>query len=239
MAELAVIIPAYNEEENIEKTLSLWSEVLEKLKIDYQIHIYNDGSKDSTRERIESFCRQNKKIKLHNQENIGHGPTLIKGYKENIDSTWIFQADSDNEIPPQYFSKMWEKRNNFDFLIGKRTNRKSPLTRKIVSFISRILVWIFYSKRIYDVNSPFRLMKTEKFKPLFKILPPQIFAPNLLVSGFAGYKRLSIFEFPVPYSKRNFGKESLNLKKLFFSSLRSFKETVSFRFRHLKFLKNE
>lgn len=85
---------------------------------------------------------------------MGHGPTILKAYLENSNADWIFQADADSEIEPKYFSDLWELKNNYDFILGKRTNRKSHFLRKIISLFSRLSIGLFYSNKIYDVNSP-------------------------------------------------------------------------------------
>lgn len=235
MPELALIMPAYNEEKNIKKTLSGWTKVLVGLGIDYAIHVYNDGSTDRTARAVSEMSGQDKRIVLHEQKNSGHGPTILKGYLENSDSEWIFQADSDSEIDPDSFRLLWQQRKGYDFILGRRSNRKSPFARKAVSLVSRITVGLFYSRKIFDVNSPFRLMRQARFRGLFEAIPRSTFAPNLIISGFAGLKGMNTLEVPVPYSDRNFGKTSLgNIRVLTVSAARSLKETVLFRLAGLR-----
>ena len=132
MIELTIIMPVYNEEEVIAKVLNDWLIELRKLSIDFELHVYNDGSNDSTKDKINEVSESNSELILFDKENSGHGPTIIEGYKK-AQSEWIFQTDSDNEIRPNQFKKLWESREYFDFIIGQRINRDSPLSRKIIT----------------------------------------------------------------------------------------------------------
>jgi len=229
-AELAIIIPVYNEEKAIENVLEKWSSELEHLGICYQIHVYNDGSKDNTSAVLAEQANRCAQIIIHDKENSGHGPTILQGYQENSDKPWIFQVDSDDEISPHYFHELWERRDEFDFLIGNRKERESPLSRKIVSFVSRLTVRILYGTGVYDVNSPYRLMRTDVFKDYFSAVPSDTFAPNVIISGIACLKKFRTYQIPVSHSFRRTGEVSIKKAVLLKAAVESFIQTVCFRF---------
>ena len=228
-AELAVIIPVYNEEEIIGKVLDAWSAELSRLEINYEIHVYNDGSKDKTLAILNAYRASNKRVVVHNKANSGHGPTVLRGYRENSDTKWIFQIDSDGEIGPESFQAIWEKRGSYDLLLGRRTGRNSGVVRACLSFFARLAVWIFYGSEVHDVNSPFRLMRGELFKEIFFKIPDGTFAPNVIISGAASRARLRILEHPVQYTARKTGEVSLKKMKLLRAALRSLFQTIKFR----------
>ncbi|MDD5757417.1 MAG: glycosyltransferase, partial [bacterium] len=99
--ELNVIMPVYNEAEGVTRVVTDWVKELSSLNIDFRINIYNDGSKDRTSEKLEFLGQTNKRIKVYHKKNSGHGPTILLGYNENKGSEWIFQVDSDGEMPPE------------------------------------------------------------------------------------------------------------------------------------------
>jgi dolichol-phosphate mannosyltransferase len=231
--ELAVIMPVYNEEEVISKTVGKWTEELKRHGINFRIHAYNDGSKDDTLKKLSDIAEQNERLVVHNKSNSGHGPTILQGYRENSNVEWVFQIDSDDEMGPESFLRLWGRRKNYDFLIGKRDGRFSPLARKAISFISRITVQIFYGKGVWDVNSPYRLMRTESFKDIFLRIPADTFAPNVIISGVVCLKRdLRILEVLVPHQNRRTGKVALKKWKLFRAAMKSFFQTVRVRFKN-------
>lgn len=229
-AELNVIIPVYNEEGAINIVLEKWSKELDRLGINFKIHAYNDGSKDNTLKILNECASNNNKITVHDKVNSGHGSTILLGYKENCYSDWLFQIDSDDEMGPESFEELWNKRNDYDFLIGSRTERDNPLSRKLITLLSRLTVWIMYGRGVKDVNSPYRLMKCELFKSYYDLIPANTFAPNVIISGICGMNKLRVYEIPVKYTFRTTGEVSIKKFKLLKSALKSFIQTIFFRF---------
>jgi len=228
MSELAVVMPVYNEEGAIQGVLEKWAKELDRLGMDYEIHVYNDGSKDHTSALLKSAAATHPRVRAHDKKNSGHGPTILQGYRDNSMATWLFQIDSDDEMGPEGFQDLWSRRKDYDFLLGTRDGRKSPLPRKLISLISRMTVRLFYGAGIWDVNSPFRLMRSETFRELFLKLPPTTFAPNVIISGYACKKRLRICQVTVPCRARQAGTVSIKKWKLLKAALKSFVQTTCF-----------
>lgn len=228
-SDIAVIIPVYNEHQIIGVVINDWNEALKSLSINYEIHVYNDGSKDNTLAVLQSYATTYPNLKIHDKTNSGHGSTILKGYRENLHAEWIFQVDSDNEIPAGFFKEFWDQRAGYDFITGTRQHHNRPFVRKIISYISYLLVRIFYEKGINDVNVPYRLMRSSKFELFFKTIPPDTFAPNVIISGCAVRNRLRVKQIPVSSHLRETGEVSIKKWKLFKVVLKSFIQTVSYR----------
>ncbi len=230
---LSLVIPVYNEQEAIGDVLCQWCSMLDRLMIDYGIYVYNDGSKDGTSQAIRKAAEliDNGRIHLIEKPNSGHGPTILRGYRERVhESTWTFQMDSDNEMGPEGFESLWNQRSQFSFLLGTRAGREQALPRKVMSFVSRLVVHTLYGKTVWDVNSPYRLMRNADFAPLFTSIPDTTFAPNLIVSGYVGQKRLPYIEIPVPHRNRQTGEVSIKKWKLFKAGVKALVQTVAYRF---------
>lgn len=232
MDKLAIVMPVYNEEGSIENVVKIWTEELDKYEIDYTVFAYNDGSKDKTSEILHNLESKYPRLKCIDKTNSGHGSTILQGYRECSNNyNWIFQIDSDNEMGVEGFYSLWEQRNDYDYLVGIRDNRIQPLTRKIISIISRLTIKIFYgTKGPYDVNSPYRLMNTHIFKNLYNAIPANTFAPNVIISGYVAKKKLKFFETPVECKLRTTGEVSIKKWKLLKAAIKSFKETICFSF---------
>ncbi len=228
--DLAVIIPVYNESEVIHSVLNSWTNMLDSLGINYIVRVYNDGSRDASLQEMQRASSEHSGILVIDKPNSGHGPTILQGYLESGDAEWVFQMDSDNEIGPEHFPDLWHHRQAHDFLIGIRKNRSGSLARKIISLVSRLVVRVCYGYGIADVNSPYRLMRTDRFAPLFKRIPADTFAPNVIVSGMAIKERMRVYETLVPFESRKTGKPSLFGFKLFKNAARSFFQVIKFRF---------
>ncbi|HWA08456.1 MAG TPA: glycosyltransferase family 2 protein [Opitutaceae bacterium] len=228
---LAIIMPVYNEEGAIAGVLAQWVAMLDGLAdLSYQIHVYNDGSKDGTARILgEVGATFAGRVVVHNKANSGHGPTILLGYRENAPGfDWLFQIDSDGEIGPEKFPDVWNRRREHDFLIGRRQNRYSPLPRKIISAISRLTVRCLYGSGVCDVNCPFRLMRSSVVGPFLKAIPADTFAPNVILSGLACRQRWRIYEVPVLFLERQTGEVSIRKWKLLKAAARSFRQTVAF-----------
>ena len=228
--ELALVMPVYNEAGIITDVVRKWTAELQRLKIDYQIHVYNDGSRDNTLRILNVIAAENKRLIVHDKPNSGHGPTVLRAYNENISAEWIFQIDSDDEIGTEKFGEIWNNRSKYDFLIGRRIKSEQPLERKIISFVSRLTVWILYGNKIFDVNCPYRLMRSEVFKDIYRSLPEDLFAPNVIISGIVSLKNINASEIPVQYVNRTTGEISIKKMKLFKAALKSFYQTIECRF---------
>lgn len=233
--ELCLIVPVYNEEEAIGPVLIEWCNMLDKLAIDYRILAYNDGSKDNTAAILNEMAAQFEgKVEAINKSNEGHGPTILRGYRDACKKCqWIFQMDSDNEMGSTTFRKLWEARENKDFLLGQRDGRVQALPRKMISFVSRSVVRCFYGQSVWDVNAPYRLMRVSCFEELFNKIPADTFAPNVIISGFVGKKKLRFQEFEVAHQDRQTGEVSIKKWKLLKAAMRSFKQTIRFSFSQL------
>ncbi len=227
---LCVILPVYNEEAVVGDVLREWDEELERLGIDYVIRSYNDGSKDESLRVMREFADAHRRVEVRDKTNSGHGPTILAGYREAAQDgfDWIFQIDSDDEMGPEKFGDLWSRRGDYDFLIGRRNGRVQALPRKIVSLVSRLCVRLFYGKSVWDVNSPYRLMRVAAFKDFFDRIPLATFAPNVILSGLAARDRLRSIEIKVPQNAREKGESSLRKGRLVKAAMKSFGQTIAF-----------
>ena len=227
---LCVILPVYNEEAVVGDVLRKWDAELGRLGIDSVIRPYNDGSEDASLRVMMDFASAHRRVEVRDKANSGHGPTILTGYRdaarEGFD--WIFQIDSDDEMGPEKFGDLWCRRGDYDFLIGRREGRVQALSRRIVSFFSRFCVRMFYGKSVWDVNSPYRLMRVSAFKDFYDVIPITTFAPNVILTGLAARYNLRCFEIPVPQHDRTTGRGRLAKWKLLKASVRSFIQTIFF-----------
>ncbi|HON91567.1 MAG TPA: glycosyltransferase family 2 protein [Sedimentisphaerales bacterium] len=233
--ELAVVMPVYNEEGCIGDVLSSWRSVLDKCGIDFVMLVFNDGSTDRTGEMLEAFA-QDERIHVFHSANRGHGPTILDGYRRAVSlAEWIFQCDSDDEMPTDSFGSLWEIRGQADAVFGCRENRRQTLQRKIITLISRLTVSLFFGKGIRDVNTPYRLMRASVLERILEHIPADTFAPNLVVSGGLCRVHAKVASVPVPARPRRSGQVSMVRWELWKMSIQSFHQTVrcSRSMRHL------
>ena len=118
---LSVIIPCYNEEKRISKTLKEVDKYLKKQAYEYEIVVVNDGSKDKTAEIVQSLTSDVKHLRLEdNQENHGKGFVVRQGLL-NAKGQYRLFTDADNSTSVEQIEKMWpEFEKGFDIVIGSR-----------------------------------------------------------------------------------------------------------------------
>lgn len=231
--QLSVVMPVYNEADAIPSVLETWTAVLDQLDIDYEFLIYDDGSQDESLGVLTEQARHLPRLKVLSHANCGHGPTILRGYRE-ARGQWVFQTDSDDEMPAEHFSTLWKQRNQYDFLIGYRAHRVSPPARKIITKVSRLTVRLLFGRGVRDVNSPYRLMRKTFLMKTISQIPADTFAPNVILSGLAIRYRLRIFECPVPYRMRRTGQISIVKWKLWKAGLTAFWQTLRIFFTPLR-----
>lgn len=88
---------------------------------------------------------------------------------------------------------------------------------------------LFYGKGVTDVNTPYRLMRKNVFVKIYNKFPKDTFAPNVIISGIVGLKKMRIFEIPVSHQHRRTGEVSIEHFKLLQMAIKSFIQTISYR----------
>ena len=209
MRDLVVVIPVYNEADCIDAVAHSWLDMLNRLGMSFTLLLINDGSKDRTEEKLQILV-DHPRARILSKANEGHGPTILKGYRlACADSTWVFQVDSDDEISADFFPELWAKRSEVDCVFGIRQGRKQTGGRRLLSGGSRLLIRLLCGDGVFDVNVPFRLIRSECLSPMLDCLPPDMFAPNVAISGLAQRRGLRIANVPVMNRERRTGATSL------------------------------
>jgi dolichol-phosphate mannosyltransferase len=223
--ELSIVMPVYNKDAVIAAVVTAWIRELERLGIDYEFLAYDDGSQDETGRVLERLAWQQRGLMVTRKVNSGHGPTILRGYREAI-GEWVFQVDSDDEMGPEHFADLWKQRDDYDLLIGRRQHRNSPLARRFITAMSRAAVWTVFGSAVTDVNAPYRLIRRSSLVAILSMIPDDTFAPNVIISGLAARSGLRVREVLVPHRGRRTGTGSIARWRLWQAAVRAFGQTV-------------
>ena len=221
-----IVMPAYNEEANIEDVIKQWHPICEKINAEghaAQLVIANDGSKDNTYTIMEELRTKYPLLLPINKPNSGHGATVMYLYKYALDNgaDYIFQTDSDGQTLPEEFWPMWANRDRFDFQIGTRGGRQDGTSRVMVTKTLRFVVWLMFHVWVKDANTPFRLLKADKLKPILDVIPPDYNLANVAVSAIAVRWRYNIGWYPITFRPRQGGVNSINMRRIFTIGLKA------------------
>jgi glycosyltransferase involved in cell wall biosynthesis len=213
---LAIVMPVYNEQDNIQKVLKMW---LKKIKLfnfkKFNFIIINDGSTDLTLKNIKKI--NSKHFVIINTKNNGHGSACLTGYKFAVknDYEWIFQIDSDGQCNPKYFSLFIKKSEEKPIIFGHRHKRNDGLMRLFFSKILTILIFFKTNLFIKDANVPYRLIKSNYLKKVIRKFPSKLILKNILISIRLKFFFNNIYFIPIVFDKRISGKTKYNLCSLF------------------------
>lgn len=213
------VMPAYNEEANIESVVKQWYPVVEKLNEQggARLVIANDGSKDNTFPIMETLKEKYPLFEPLNKPNSGHGATVLFLYRKAINdgADYIFQTDSDGQTDPDEFWEFWNNREKYDFQIGSRKERQDGTGRVVVTKVLKFVVWLMFGEAVEDANTPFRLMKTDRLIPILKMIPQDFFLCNVVISTIAVKWKERCQWYPITFKPRQGGVNSINLKRIF------------------------
>ena len=219
MDKLYIVIPAYNEEENIEQVIRQWYPFIDSRELcdseGSRLVIADSCSTDNTHKIVSEMKVLMPKIEILSDTSQYHGPKVIALYKYAIlnGADYIFQTDGDGQTNPEEFLSFWKDRHSYDGVFGYRKCRKDGKDRIFVSRIVCILVRIFFEVDIPDANAPFRLMSAGVLKKYIGILKEDYNIPNIiLTSFFARFDKVAFKE--ITFKPRSAGKNSINIPKI-------------------------
>ena len=217
---LYIVMPAYNEEANIQDVIQQWHPVCERINQEgneAKLVIANDGSKDNTFTIMQGLCNQYPHLLPIDKPNSGHGATVLYLYRYaiNAGATFVFQTDSDGQTLPEEFWQLWEHRYEYDFQIGTRVGREDGASRVFVTKVLRWVVWLMFGVWVKDANTPFRLMNVDHLQAIMKLIPEDFFLANVAVSAIAVKKSEKIAWYPITFRPRQGGVNSINMTRIF------------------------
>ncbi|MGB9882990.1 MAG: glycosyltransferase family 2 protein [Microgenomates group bacterium] len=207
---ISVIIPFYNEKENLPILIDKLIEEFKKIKEVYEIILVNDGSNDNFQPLILKYLK-NKNIKLiDHRKRKGKGEALKTGVENSIGEIIVFM-DADLQDDPKDLPKFLEKiKSGYDFVNGARINRQENFLVKLYSKIAGWILKIFFHSPFSDINCGFKVFKEEVISDFvfygnnFRFFPLYVF--------YQGYK---VTEVPIVNHPRRFGKSKFGSKKIF------------------------
>lgn len=221
--EVSVIIPMYNEEDNVLKTLQAVKKVLEPYH-QFQIIAVDDGSSDNTLNLLNQYVSVNPEVKvLKHLVNMGMGKALITGFQEATGDV-IVTLDADLSYDPKYIPLLVWKLNeeNADIIIGSQymdggKTEDIPFIRLFVSKMANKIVGFSMSENISTVTGILRAYKKEVIDSIELESRGTAINPEIISKAIAlGFK---IIEVPVTLKGRELGESKIQFKSTTISHL--------------------
>ena len=230
---LVIVIPAFNEDQNIADTIREWYPVVAAHDGDgrSRLLVVDDGSTDNTGCILREMSRSMPLLMVLRKPNGGHGSAVYAGYRRAIrlGADYIFQTDADGQTDAGDFEAFWNLRSGYDAVIGMRPVRGDGRWRAFIEKVLCLLLWIVFGVRVPDANAPFRLMKRELLERYIRHIPKSYPIPNVMLTTFFAYYGEHIAFRPVTFQNRKKGKGSLRHLKIARIGLRSLQSFLAFR----------
>ena len=203
---LSIIIPAYNEEERIPKTLNSYLDYL-KGKINFEILVIINGCTDNTLEVVKNIAQKNKEIKYVDIGKVASkGIAVTEGFKL-ADSELIGFVDADLATPPNAFYDLVKNIENYDAVIASRwmknskINKSQPLTRIIAGRSFNILVNLLFNLKLKDTQCGAKLFKKTALKDILADIGKTRWAFDVDVLYLLKRKNYKTKEIPTEWSE--------------------------------------
>lgn len=207
LKDLSVFFPAYNEQDNIVKTVENALGVVPSLARDFEILVINDGSSDQTVERLKESGVLNKVRIITHEVNKGYGAALKTGFA-NSKYGYVFFTDGDGQFDISELEKLVSLIQGCDIAIGYRIKRKDPLFRIINAKAYNLLIRILFGLNVRDIDCAFKLIKKESLDSLVLESNGAFISAELLIR--ARKKGFVIKECGVKHFEREKGKATGN-----------------------------
>ena len=212
--KISVVIPVYNEEENVPVLYGRLKEVLEALPCDYEVIFVNDGSTDGTGRVLEEIARKDEKVKVVEfARNFGQTPAMVAGM-DYATGDVIVTMDGDLQNDPKDIPRLLEKiEEGYDVVSGWRKNRKdAAISRKLPSKIANWLIGKLTGVRIHDYGCTLKAYRSDVIKRVRLYGELHRFIPAL-ASTVTSVDR--IIEIPVEHHPRIYGKSKYGISRTF------------------------
>ena len=209
MKKISIVIPAYNEQNNI---AALYKEIQNTLKNnEFECIFIDDGSTDNTFDEIKKLSEHNKQVKgISFSRNFGHQIALFAGLKETSGDV-VIMLDADGQHPPRLIPELIKKhKEGFDIVNTKRiSTENTSFTKKITSKLYYFIINSLADIKIENASSDFRLMNRKATDAFLKIEEKDRFTRGLV--SWIGFKQ-TVIEYQAP--KRSFGKSKYTFRKM-------------------------
>lgn len=213
-SKLTLIIPAYNEEVNIQVLIpKLMSFIKEN---DFAAIIINDGSTDRTKDLLNKYIKKEKIKVLHNKVNRGYGGALKRGIEES-ETEYVIMMDADGQHYFEDVLNLYNKmvKTDADMIIGSRKGQKTGSNfRKFGKWLIRVFARMLMPIHVHDLNSGMKIFRTDLGKKYLHLYPDTMAFSDILALVFINNRHL-VLEEPIKIKERISGKSTIGMNTAF------------------------
>jgi dolichol-phosphate mannosyltransferase len=230
MTGISVVIPAYQEAENLGELLPRVNNALLQIKQPYEILVIDTLSRMDNTEEI---CQKNGCVYINRENGNNYGDAIKTGIRR-ASYKYLVIMDADGSHNPDDIIKFYEAiEKGADLIIGSRYvaggNSHNGLLLKIMSYILNVTYRIFFNIKAKDISNSFRMYHTDQLKSLvlecnnFDLVEEIIIKLSVSISPF------KLVEIPIFFDQRKYGESKRDLKRFVFSYIETIGRLLMFK----------
>lgn len=213
MSNLTIVMPAYNEEESLQKILPQW---IENCQLNgWELIVVDDGSTDNTKSVLDTF-KGTKCLSVYTHKvNKGYGGALKTGISKAT-TEFVVTVDSDGQHSLRSVEELYKKilENDSDLIIGSRKTKNPFAIRSIGKSIIRATSRYLLPNKISDLNSGLKIYQTGLAKKYLRVCPDSMAFSDIITLTFLAEK-CKVTEYPITVENRIAGKSKITLSSAF------------------------
>lgn len=232
MIKYSVVIPIYNEAENISSLVAELDWVMHCHKGSWELIFVDDGSTDQTQSIIQALMATNSSLRyVKLKKNYGQTSAFVAGVKESKGS-WVISLDGDGQNDPRDIPLLIETchKGSYDLVSGMRMERKDPWTKKIIGKVANSIRSRILDDNTIDTGCSLKIYRKSCLEKIPSFNGMHRFLPALFkIEGF------SFTQVPVHHRQRRRGKSKYHLFNRGFSLFFDLLGVLWMRKRRLKY----
>jgi glycosyltransferase involved in cell wall biosynthesis len=205
---VSIVLPCFNEAENVAEAVRLASLAGRRAARAYEIIVVDDGSTDDTLAIASALAAGDPSVRVMvHERNLGYGAALRSGI-EAARQPWILLTDADRQFDLTQLEDFLPFAPDHDLLVGHRVARQDPLGRRVTARAWNALVRVVFGLPVRDVDCAFKLVRRERVANLPLVSSGAMISTELLVRCLADGARMK--ELDVRHRPRTAGRQSGN-----------------------------
>ncbi|MDA8169611.1 MAG: glycosyltransferase family 2 protein [Nitrospiraceae bacterium] len=205
---LSIVVPLYNEEENVKPLYAALKPVLDGMGVDYEIVFVDDGSSDGTLHTLAGLSADPNVVVIEFRRNFGQTAAFAAGF-DHARGEVIITMDGDLQNDPADIPKLYEMAKKYDLVSGWRKNRKDPfIKRKLPSMAANWLIGKVTGVRLHDYGCSLKAYRKDVVKNLRLYGEMHRFIPAV-----ANWYGVSVAEVETTHHPRLRGKSKYGLSR--------------------------
>ena len=167
MPEISIVMPAYNEEKNISETVRRCGRALSENRLDGEIVVTNDGSRDGTRKILDALAEEFPNLKaIHREKNSGYGSALSRSIRHSS-GEYVVTIDSDGQFDILELPLLYdEMKKGYDVVTGFRKKKKDSAFRIFADRCLNLIMRITFGMQLRDTNCAFKIFNGDLIRRL-------------------------------------------------------------------------